>query len=65
MSADRWGLHGGGYTELEGGGVNDFITVARKGDDPPSLPLFCMQFSTAGGAGIDQNLEEKEEEFQL
>lgn len=30
MSADRQDLHGGGYTELEGGGVVDYSTALNE-----------------------------------
>lgn len=35
VSADRWGLHGGGYTELEGGGVVDYLTALIENEMTP------------------------------
>lgn len=59
MSADGRGLHGGGYTEQEGGGVVDYlIALSNKQDNPPPFPSSACGFSTAAGAGIDQNLED-------
>lgn len=63
MSADRRGLHGVGYTELEGGGVVDhLIALNQKGDDPPPFHSSACGLVQPQGQGLTQIWKNKQTE---
>lgn len=51
MSAKRQGLHGGGYTELEGGGVFANCIGPDEDDDPPPFPSSACGLVQPQGLG--------------